>query len=200
MRRAATVAVLLLACAAEARAADWMFTPFVGSSFGTNTSQVILESGTANATKLTFGGSAALLSQRVLGVEAEFGYSPHFFERDPKAGTITASNALTLSGNVIAAVPLSISRESLRPFVTGGLGLIHSSASEPLSLFSFDENNLGMNIGGGAIGLISPRTGFRFEIRQFRTLQNGTNFLTTAQGPRLSFWRASVGVVIRFAN
>ena len=199
MRRAATVALLLLAFAAEARA-DWMFTPFVGSSFGTNTSQVILDAGTANAAKLTFGGSAALLSQNVLGVEADFGYAPHFFERDAKAGTITASNALTLSGNVIAAVPLSITRESLRPYVTGGLGLIHSSASEPLSLFSFDENNLGMNIGGGAVGLISPRTGFRFEIRQFRTLQNGTNALTGVRSTRLSFWRASVGVVIRFAN
>jgi opacity protein-like surface antigen len=199
MRRAATVAVLLLAFAAEARA-DWMFTPFVGTSFGTNTSQVILEAGAANAAKLTFGGSAALLSQNVLGVEADFGYAPHFFERDAKAGTITASNALTLSGNVIAAVPLSITRESLRPYVTGGLGLIHSSASEPLSLFSFDENNLGMNIGGGAVGLISPRTGFRFEIRQFRTLQNGTNALTGVRSTRLSFWRASVGVVIRFAN
>lgn len=196
--------VLLLAAAvflfAHEASADWVFTPFVGSGFGITTSQIILEPGTSKASQLTFGGSAAVLSQRILGAEVDFGYSPRFFERDNRAGNITGSNATTLSGSIIAAVPLSVVRESLRPYIVGGMGLVHAAATDAFGAFAFNDNNLGINVGGGAIGLISPRTGFRFEIRQFRTVKTGVNALTGVESSRLSFWRASVGVVLRIAK
>ena len=56
---------------------------------------------------MIFGGSAALLSRGVFGVEADFGYAPRFFEHDNRAGNITGSNVSTLSGSVIVAVPLA---------------------------------------------------------------------------------------------
>jgi hypothetical protein len=196
--RTLILASALSAMAGEARA-DWMFTPFVGSGFGTETSQLIVDTGAAHS-KLTFGGSAALLSRGIFGAEADLGYTPHFFESGSKGTTLAGSDALTFSGSAIAAVPMSVTRESLRPYVVGGIGVIHSEATDLLGLFTFHENDLGMNIGGGAIGLISPRTGFRFEIRQFRTLKNGTNSLTSTETARLSFWRATLGVVIRFAK
>jgi hypothetical protein len=55
-------------------------------------------------------------------------------------------------------------------------------------------------VGGGAIGLISPRTGFRFEIRRFRSIENTPSELTAETSARLAFWRATVGVVIRLAH
>jgi opacity protein-like surface antigen len=191
--------VVALSPVAEARA-DWLFTPFIGSSFGTSTSYVILETGTATK-KLIFGGSAALLSRGVFGVEADFGYASHFFERDNRGGNLTGSNVNTLSGSVLAAVPLSVTRESLRPYIVGGLGLIHAAARPGgTDVFSFDDNFAAYNLGGGAIGLISARTGFRFEIRHFRSVHNAPNALTGEDGPRLGFWRATVGVVIRVAD
>lgn len=201
--RCPVVAFLLVALAppAQARAADWLFTPFVGATFGTDTSYVVLENGAANSTQLIFGGSAALLSRGVFGVEADYGYAPRFFERDNRAGEITGSNVNTLSGSAIFAIPLSVTRESLRPYAIAGFGLMHAAASYPeFDDISFDETFAGYNVGGGAIGLISPRTGFRFEIRHFRSAQNAPSPLTGEPSARLSFWRATVGVVIRVAN
>jgi hypothetical protein len=198
-----TVLSFLLAALApvpEARAADWLFTPFVGTTFGTDTSFLILETGAASSAQLVIGGSAALLSRGVFGVEADYGYAPRFFERDNRAGNITGSNVNTLSGSAIAAMPLSVTRESLRPYAIGGLGLMHAAVQDAVNFSDVREDMLGYNVGGGAIGLISQRTGFRFEIRHFRSVQNAPNALTGEDGPRLSFWRATVGVVIRMAN
>ena len=104
--------------------ADWLFTPFVGSSFGTETSYLIVETGAASSSQLIFGGSAALLSRGIFGIEADFGYAPRFFERDNRAGNIIGSNVSTLSGSVIMTVPLTVSRESLRPYAVAGLGWV----------------------------------------------------------------------------
>jgi hypothetical protein len=196
--RTLSLTVAALGAAADARAADWLITPFVGSSFGTKTSYVVIEPGAA--AQLTFGASAALLSHGILGVEADWGYAPRFFESDNRGGEITGSNVTSLTGSVIVAAPLSVTRESLRPYLVGGFGLIHAAASDALEAFSFNDNFAGMTLGGGAIGLITPRTGFRFDIRQFRSLSNGTNALTGLESARLSFWRATVGVTVRFAN
>jgi hypothetical protein len=196
--RALQLLLVLIAAPANA-SADWMFTPFVGSSFGTQTSFILLETG-ANAAQLIFGGSAALLSRGIFGVEGDFSYAPRFFERDNRAGNITGSNVTTLSGSVILAVPLSVTRESLRPYVVGGFGMMHAAASDALNLVDISDNMAATNFGGGAIGLISPRTGFRFEIRHFRSLGNSSNELTGESSARLSFWRATVGVVIRLAH
>jgi opacity protein-like surface antigen len=197
--RTLLVAFALLVVAGDARA-DWLLTPFVGSGFGTTTTHILLEPGAEKSSHLTIGGSAAILSRAIFGAEADFGYSSHFFEKDTKAGIFTGSTVATLSGSVLAAVPLSITRESLRPYVVAGLGLLHGAAMDSADVFSFDDNLVGLNVGGGAIGLLSPRTGFRFEIRQFRALKNGTNGLTGRETTRLSFWRASVGLTFRFAR
>jgi hypothetical protein len=180
--------------------ADWLFTPFVGSTFATETSYLVLETGAANKAQLILGGSAALLSRGIFGVEADFSYAPRFFERDNRAGNISGSNVTTLSGSVIAAVPLSVTRESLRPYVVGGIGLLHAAASDAVFNFSFADNFAGLNVGGGAIGLISPRAGYRFELRHFKSLGDTAHVLTGENTARLSFWRATVGVVIRIAN
>lgn len=193
--------VVAAGTATEARA-DWMFTPFVGSSFGTETSYLILEAGPARHSQLIFGGSTAYLSRGVFGVEADLGYAPHFFERDnllDLAGTITGSSVTTLNGSVIVAVPLAVTRESLRPYAVVGMGLIRASANDLIHINDIHDNILGTNIGGGAIGLISPRTGFRFEIRHFRSAHNAPD-PTGENSARLSFWRATVGVIIRVAN
>src|SRR5687767_5498518 len=98
------VALLLSLVIARPASADWLFTPFVGSTFGTQTSYLILETGAEGSSQLIFGGSAAFLSRGIFGVEADLGYAPRFFERDNRAGNITGSNVTTLTGNVILAM------------------------------------------------------------------------------------------------
>jgi opacity protein-like surface antigen len=191
----ALVAVLSACLVPSTAAADWLITPFLGTAFGGDTNFVVLGRGVPK--KFTFGGSVALLSDRVFGVEFDVGHSPHFFEPD-LAKLVVRSQVTTLSGSVIAAVPLAVTQESLRPYVVGGLGLMHANIDDFAQVFPVDNNLLAMTIGGGAIGLITNRTGVRFEIRQFKNLRREPNPVTGTGSAQLSFWRATAGVVIKY--
>jgi hypothetical protein len=190
-----TVCLLALLGPATARA-DWLITPFVGSSFAGTTNYVDLEQG-AGETKFTWGGSVALLSDGVFGLDADFGYAQRFFERDTPAVLVTGSSVMTVTGSVIAAVPLAVTRESLRPYVSGGLGLMHARLEDVLGVFPVNSRLLALSVGGGAIGFLTPRTGLRFEIRQFKNL-TGEKVAGTLEAARLRFWRATVGVTFRY--
>jgi hypothetical protein len=59
-----------------------------------------------------------------------------------------------------------------------------------------NSNLLALDVGGGAIGFLSPRAGVRFDLRHFKNLSNDRTavaFGTT----RLSYWRLSIGLVLR---
>lgn len=174
--------------------ADYIFTPFIGPAFAGRTAFLNLEQGVGSS-HVIFGGQVGWLSSGILGVEGDFAFSPRFFERDGLQ--IPASTLTTWSGSVIVATPLRVTGYSLRPYLTGGLGLIHSSITYSLALDPVDDNSLGMNIGVGAIGLLTPRTGLRFELRHFRTFSRDQNEFTGEPEARLSFWRATIGVLIR---
>lgn len=195
-RRVVLLAALFLCSAiAEARA-DFLITPFIGSAFGGRTTLLDLDIGAAAAKHWTFGGGAAWLSDHVLGVEADFAMVPGFFQNSEGTGLVIGSRVTTLTGNVLAALPLSVSRESLRPYVSGGLGLIHATADD---LIGLNESGdwLGLQVGAGAIGLISERTGVRFDLRHSRALSRDTT-LRGDRTSKLSFWRATVGFTLRY--
>lgn len=207
--RATTAALVVVLCglAAPARA-DYLFTPFIGGAFGGRTvfhTDQPSESTESLGTHVIFGGSAGWLSSGILGVEGDFAYAPHFFERGglppsatgPAASIVLASTVATVSGSVIVATPLRVTGYSLRPYLIGGLGLIHTGITYTAILDPVDDNSLGMNLGAGAIGLLSPRTGLRFELRHFRTLSRDAIETTGERDARLSFWRATIGVIIK---
>ena len=104
---------------------------------------------------------------------------------------------ISLTGNVVLALPLSVTRESLRPYVSGGMGVIHAGADDRSGLFTLDRNLLGVSIGGGAIGFVNSRAGVRFDLRYIRSTSEGIANATLLTEPRLSFWRATIGVAIR---
>jgi hypothetical protein len=196
-------AVVLCGSVRETRA-DYLFIPFIGGAFAGQTSFLDLENafgddieGGGGSTQLIFGGSVGWLSQGVLGFEGDFSYGSHFFETDNEAGAIQSSDLITVSGSVIVAAPLRVTGYSLRPYLIGGLGLVHSGITYVAAFDPVDDDSLGFNVGGGAIGFLTPRTGVRFELRHFRTFEREPNELTLEVLPRLSFWRFTVGVVIR---
>ena len=194
--RLGAVAVLwLCASAAEARA-DWLITPFVGGSFAPESTFLVFEEGAGR--KFTLGGAVALLSDGILGLEAEFSHTPRFFEGDDPLGLVLTSRVTSVSGSVVLAVPLAITRESLRPYVVGGMGLLQARSKHAGGLFPVDQNLLGVNLGGGAIGLVSERTGLRFDLRHIKAASGADGPLARPGLSRLSFWRATVGVVLRY--
>ena len=199
---------VLLAAAPSAAHADWLFAPFLGSKFAGSTPLPDPEQGAGSA-KLVYGGSAGYWTSGILGLEVDFAHVPGFFERDSAvstadldtSGLVTSSNVITFGLDVVVAAPLSITRESLRPYVIGGLGWMYASIEEQEDVveefLGRPKNSIGMNVGGGAVGFVTPRTGLRFEVRQFRSLERADDPFTGERQSLLSFWRATVGVVLR---
>jgi hypothetical protein len=189
---AALAFTLLTAAPASA---DFFFTPFAAIKFaGDARLAADLESGASNA-KFTVGGMAGVLSDGLFGVEADVTYVPRFFERS--SGMLVArSHVLTVMGNVMVAAPRSLTQYSLRPFVSGGAGLMHINIDDVANVIPVDSNLFGVNVGGGAMGPLSNSFDVRFELRWFKSVTTG-NAETILPGTALSFWRAAIGLTIR---
>jgi hypothetical protein len=207
--RAVLLGGVLLCGTASPAAADWYFTPFFGWDFKSNTTLVDWEYGRRSRTKVTFGGSAALVVG-VVGVEVEYALVPGFFENPACDGrvesadcstglaVITDDYVQTLTGNVIVAAPLALTRESLRPYVVAGVGWMDVVAHSIEDFLPVDSNLVAFNVGAGAIGMLGNRTGLRFDLRRFTNLDRDTASGTSFGRARLSFWRATVGVTLRY--
>jgi hypothetical protein len=173
-----------------------LIVPFIGMKFAGNTS--IAPSGpTVGEKKVTFGASTMLLSDSFFGVEADIEHTPQFFGPGERE-TISGSAVTTLTGNVIIAVPKAITQESLRPYVVAGVGLIHARVTTQVGLLDTKSNLLGLDIGGGVVGFVSPRAGARFELRHFKNLTDDASGAVTIGGTKLSFWRLTAGLVLRY--
>lgn len=196
--RAALLACLLVAVVPVPAAADWYFTPFLGYDFkGTTT--FIDEYRGRERSKTTFGGSAAVIVG-IFGVEADYAFVPRFFQSpEPPLGTVLArSHVQTFTGNFILAAPLALTRESLRPYLVVGIGWMDAVAQEaPLELLPIDTNLTAFSVGGGAIGMLGARTGLRFDLRRFTNIDDEPQIGSTFGRPRVTFWRASVGLTLR---
>lgn len=195
-RSARVVAALILWLSPSSAAADWLLTPFIGSSFAPETTFLIFEDGAGRT--LTLGGSLVLLGDGILGLEADIGHTPGFFEGNDPLGLVLTSRVTTLTGSVILAVPLSVTRESLRPYLVIGTGLMQARSKHAAGLFPVDRNLLGVTIGAGAIGMVSPRTGLRFDVRYLKAASGADGPFARAGLSRLSFWRGTAGVVLRY--
>ena len=195
LARAAALAGACLGASGAAAEADIIFTPFAGKTFA---AQHTLKT-PIPVDKQTWlvGASATWLTDNILGAELDFGYAPRFFASDQIIET-PGSNVLSLTGNVLLTVPLSVTRDSLRPYVSGGLGLVHAGVSDVVGLNQIDSNLLAFSVGGGAIGFVNRRAGVRFDLRHIRTTSRGVDNATLLTEPRLGFWRATVGVAIRY--
>jgi outer membrane protein with beta-barrel domain len=202
--------VFLLAVLLPAPAfAEWQFAPFVGFNFLGDTN--------LNLTELPkrhwlFGGTGRLIGAGPLGVEGLFTYVPGAFEsftfEDPFVfnpseanETITKSNAYALMGNFVLTTPRGWNEYGLRPYVSGGMGLLHVYHNEPRVGVRADL--LGYNAGGGAVGLLSNRVGLRFDLRYYSTTPHGkepSEEISTSDSERVRvhFWTATVGVVFKY--
>ena len=190
------IAALLAVLAAPAPVlADIFVSPFVGLKFKGATNELDLGDGAADA-KLSIGAAAEILSDKGLGFEAELGYNPRFFE----AGTgdlVTRSGVTTFFGNLMLALPISITRESLRPYAVGGLGWIHASANDSIGFNAVSNDFLGLALGVGAIGFVTDTTGLRFDVRYLKSVSSGDVSELNQESARIRFWRATVGLVFR---
>jgi opacity protein-like surface antigen len=194
------VVLMALAVAPSKASADWVFTPFIGSTFG----------GSANLAgrgedfkndfdrNFTYGASLAGMGGGAVGFELDFGYTPNFYRpADDNSGIsfVGDGNVTTLMANLIVGAPAG----PIRPYATGGVGLIKSKVDDAGQFFtSFNSNDFGFNVGAGLMGFFSNNVGLRGDVRYFRSLHNNDPEGVDLSLGDLKFWRGTLGVSFKF--
>ena len=170
--------------------ADWFFTPYIGVNMGGDTETV-----TANDTSVNFGGSLGYMGAGILGFEVDFGYAPNFYE---DTATLDG-NVTSLMANVIVGAPIGGMGEGVRPYASGGVGLLRSRLDDADDFFDVTDNSFGVNVGAGVMGFMTDNVGLRGDVRYFRRIGDeapGDDF-DLGVGD-FDFWRGSLGVAFRF--
>jgi opacity protein-like surface antigen len=177
-------------CAIPAPAhADLLLTPFAGVTFS------------EDIRKANYGASVAVGS--LIGVELDVSQTRLGSFSDIPLVSVDA-HATTIMGNLMVRFPAG----PVQPYASAGIGVIRISADLDVPFFGeiFDVNaqNLGTNYGGGIYLLPSRNIGIRGDFRYFRTIGDldWSDFrdfdLDDLPVPAIDFWRATVGVTIKF--
>lgn len=196
----ASLALIAWAASPAKASADWIFTPFIGSTFGGSAD--IGGSGDSFKNeferKLNYGASLAFVGPGAVGFELDFGYSPNFFRLDPGDNGIDFvgdGNVTTAMANIVIGAP----HGGVRPYVSGGAGLIKSKVDDVGQFFgSIDNTDFGFNAGAGIGGFFSNNVGLRGDIRFFRSLRDASSDGVDLELGQFKFWRGTVGVSFKF--
>ena len=199
MLRALAVCCVLVVAFPHSAAAEWHFTPMVGTTFSIKTNLIDPDAVTDQIHR-NFGGSVALLGSGILGAEGLVVWTPGFFTGDK--GLVEGSRSIAAMGNVVVTTPRRWTEYSLRPFVSGGFGLINVFKDEVAQVFPCNSNIPAFNIGAGAIGFLSKRTGLRFDLRYYGGLTRSDNppeepVAIAGESGYIGYMTVSVGVVLR---
>lgn len=203
----AAMVLLFLGGATTPASADWLFTPYLGITFGGAADFGDVGDFDDNLEKkITFGGSAAWMGAGIIGFEVDFGSTPNFFalttgDDDFEFGD---SNVTTLMANLIVGAPVGgQTGGGVRPYGSGGIGLLRTSVSLGGLFDDLATNELGVNIGGGAHVFFNDNVGIRGDIRYFRGIQGSgddDDDLVDVDLDDFDFWRGTVGVTFRFGG
>jgi opacity protein-like surface antigen len=186
---AATVAILVVPASARA---DGLIVPFVGADFGGDAGDCRGVT-PCSSKQLSYGIGIGFMVGGIVGFEGELAHAPHFFGE----GTARSDNYVTsLMANVLVGVPIG----PVRPYVVGGVGLLHTDISRSsIGLFEkFSNNSVAFDAGGGLLALFSNHVGVRGDLRYMRTLSDIKFQQFDLNDKQLQFWRSSVGLVLHF--
>jgi hypothetical protein len=175
---------------------EWHVKPFLGVSWGGNTTFLDFEqaAGTAN---LVIGASGGWIGE-VVGLEVDVGRAPGFFQSGENL--VQRSSVTTFTGNVVVAVPRRVAEYTLRPYFVGGGGLMRVRI-DALALGNLPGRSslATLDAGGGVTGFLSDRLGVNWDLRRFWSVGGEDQEEGFSFGPeQLSFWRASMALAIRY--
>lgn len=193
------IAVLVLLLSPSAARAEWLFTPALGGVFGGDTFG-------ANNTLMSF--AIASVDEDAFGWEANVSMAPNFFDDTLSEfnfvgdGNVTTAMVNALIGFPVAGRPRTV----LRPYVTGGVGLMRMHVeSDPANPFVDNEREFGWNLGAGAMTFFGQHFGLRGDLRYVRSFQNGVpswtrNVNVDVAPGNFDFFQATVGLTFRIPN
>ena len=186
----AGLALLLSPAAARA---DWLFTPHLGTTFG-------------SGTNFTYGASIGWMGAGKVGFETELAFTPGFLDIDTDESLLDDDDldllddqAVSVMFNAIVGAPIGgTSGTGFRPYFSGGVGWVKASVESDELLFDDESNKFGFNLGGGIMTYVGA-FGVRGDVRYYQTLADSD--LDNDFGLELGdydFWRATVGVTFRW--
>jgi opacity protein-like surface antigen len=202
---ASLLAIAVSAAAPAKASADWLFTPFIGMNWGASVTfnDEFGDFDDEFEKRVTYGASLAWMGAGIAGFEIDFGYSPNFFELTEGDADFDYgdNNLTTLMANLTLGAPIGgQSGIGLRPYASGGVGIIRTRVDNPGDLFEVNSNNWGFNAGAGVAGFFSDNVGIRGDVRYFRAfddIEDEDDDLDITLGD-LRFWRGTVGITFRF--
>jgi len=149
----ATLVVLPFLFAPTPAYAEGFVSPFAGIVFGNQPVEG----------DVAVGVSAGHMAAGAIGFELDLGYEPDIF------GESIDNYAVTVMGNLIIGIPVGgTSGAGVRPYVTGGIGLIRTDFGGLLDSEGPTTNDLGFNLGGGVMAIFSDHFGVRGDLRYLR--------------------------------
>lgn len=189
MRRMVVLAVVVSAlsmpspAAAQTESHSWFASPFIGATFGGDTTR----------SAPVYGASAGWLGGR-LGFEGEVADAPDFFE---PTGFLTYRRVTTVMGNALYRF---WNGGGAQAYASGGAGIVRPHLAEAGDLAVLEANKFGFNVGGGILGQFSEHTGVRGDVRYVRTAGTSDSDANPfgLDLTRFEFWRASAGLVVKF--
>jgi opacity protein-like surface antigen len=195
------LALTLSAVVPAQASADWLFTPFIGGTFG-GSAKVQDDLGDNEDEfnrRLTYGASLAYLGAGIAGFEIDFGYSPNFFEldEDDSLNLVGDGNVTTLMANFMLNLPAG----PVRPYIVAGGGLIKTRVDGADQFFTdIDSNNFGFDVGAGLNAMFSDNVGIRGDVRYFRSINKDDDDidLDSLSLSSFKFWRGTVGITLKF--
>ena len=181
---AATLLTLILTPAAAR--ADVIFSPFLGVSFG----------GETRKEALTYGGTLTFMGGGVFGFEIDAALSPDMLSDDSDIDLDLGSNSVgTVMANLIIGAPLG----KIRPYASGGAGLLRINIEDAGDLFDVDRNTWGVNVGAGLMGYFTEHVGIKADVRYFRRIRDeDTSSNIDLDLGRFNYWRGTLGLSFRF--
>jgi len=192
------VASVLLVALPRAARADFFVIPFAGMKFGGSTSIVDLELA-AGKKKLVLGIAALKIDDRIIGFEAEFGNIAGFFNNEKEFGDKPlikpGSYVNDLTGSVVFSLPPGATRGGLRPYAVVGGGVIHAESLEILEVLQVRRTVPAINLGVGAIGMLTNNVGVRFDVRHLRSLTTDPPTGSVSRG--INYSRFTIGLLLR---
>jgi hypothetical protein len=188
------VGLLLFALPATARA-DFFVIPFAGIKFGGSTSIVDLELA-AGKNKLVLGVAALKIGSGIIGFEGEFGNMSGFFSNPDIEPLVKGGSYVNdLTGSVVLTLPPGVTGGGLRPYGIVGAGFVHAEAEDILEVLQVRRTVPVINLGVGAIGMLTNNVGLRFDVRHLRSLSSDPSI--GGVGRRIAYSRFTIGVLLR---
>jgi len=190
------LAVFLVLATPTVARAEWQLKPFLGVVFAGNTTPLSDLDAAVGEVHAVYGISAVLLGE-IFGIEGDVARAPALFIGDK--GLVLESNAVTVTGNLVVAMPRRLTQYTLRPYFVGGGGLMHVYSEGSFSLVLAQATLPGVDVGGGATGFLTRSVGLNWDVRRFWSVGGGSETVGISLGPQqLSFWRANMALAIRF--